>query len=168
MSEKKFLKNYELKIEKMSNINQSSELTGQDSAKKSEKQFLFSSESQKNEYNLNKKDNYKKAVSVKVEENKNMPLEKKKEKIENANIPENHENLAENIGDPLFDDYMYDMLQNREFSLSDMVDDSEIQDASKILSNKEKYNIPFNENFFDTNTNKFKSTKYIFAGFKDS
>ena len=47
MSEQKFLNNYESKIEKMSNINQNSELTGQDSAKKSEQQVLFSSESQK-------------------------------------------------------------------------------------------------------------------------
>ena len=70
--------------------------------------------------------------------------------------------------EPLFDDYMINMLQNREFSLNDMVEDSEIQGSSRILRNNEKYNTQYDDNFFDTNSNRFKSTKYIFAGVKDS
>ena len=168
MSQHKFLKNYELKIEKMNNINQSSELTGQDSAKKTEKHFLFSSERHKND-NLTIKD---KDVFAKVAEKENISLEFKKEKAEGEGTPENpenFENLNENIGEPLFDDYMNDMLENREFSLKDAVEYSDLQDASKILSNNEKYNIHFNENInensFDINSN---ATKYIFHGFKDS
>ena len=77
-----------------------------------------------------------------------------------------NENIGE-IGEPLFDDYMNDMLRNREFSLNDAVEYSELQDASKILSNNEKYNIQYNENnenSFNANSN---GTKYIFRGFTD-
>ena len=173
MSEQKFLNNYESKIEKMSNINQSSELTGQDSAKKSEHQVFFSSESQKKEYNLTQKE---KDVFTKVVEKGNKSFEIKEEEAEGAGVPGNVENLEilnENIGEigePLFDDYMNDMLQNREFSLNDAVEYSELQDASKILSNNEKYNIQYNENN-ENNENSFNAnsngTKYIFRGFKD-
>ena len=173
MSEQKFLNNYESKIEKMSNINQSSELTGQDSAKKSEQQVLFSSESQKKEYNLTQKE---KDIFTKVVEKGNKSFEIKEEEAEDAGVPGNVENLEilnENIGEigePLFDDYMNDMLQNREFSLNDAVEYSELQDASKILSNNEKYNIQYNENN-ENNENSFNAnsngTKYIFHGFKD-
>ena len=80
-----------------------------------------------------------------------------------------NENIGE-IGEPLFDDYMNDMLRNREFSLNDAVEYSELQDASKILSNNEKYNIQYNENN-ENNENSFNAnsngTKYIFHGFKD-
>ena len=160
MSQKKFLKNYELKIEKMNNNNnnQSSELTGQDSAKKSETHFLFSSESHKND-NLTQKE---KDVFA-----ENKSLEVKDKKAEDEGVPEN---LNANIEEPLFDDYMNDMLQNREFSLNDAVEYSELQDASKILSNNEKYNKynvnnENNEYSFDINSN---ATKYIFHGFKDN
>ena len=120
MSEKQFLNNYEKNIEKMININQSSELTGQDSAKKSENE-------------------------------------------EKKNIPENSEILAESIGEPLFDEYMNDMLQNRDIFLNDVVDESALQEASKILSNKEQYNSQLDGNSFDSNSN---TTKFIFHGLK--
>ena len=169
MSEKRFLNNYEKKIEKFNNINQSSELTGNDSVKKSEKQFLNYSESQKNASNLNQKDDTKLNIFLKEAENEKEIEKGKKpsepqEDEENANNPENNENLGENMENPLIDEYMNNMLQNRDFSLNDIVDESALQDASKVLSNKEKYNIQHDENPFESNSN---GTKYIFVGFKE-
>ena len=150
MKGKKFLKINLKKIEKMNNINQSLELTGQESSKKNEKQFLFSLENQKNETKLNQKDFNKKAVSFKVEENKVAEI---------VNIPENCPNLFENIGESS----ILGNFRNENNDLNDPIDESDIQNISNILRNNEKYNILIDENSNDANLN---STRYIFVGLK--
>ena len=150
MQGKKGLKINLKKIEKMNNINQSLELTGQESSKKNEKQFLFSLENQKNETKLNQKDFNKKAVSFKVEENKVSEI---------VNIPENCPNLFENIGESS----ILGNSRNENNDLNDPIDESDIQNISNILRNNEKYNILIDENSNDANLN---STRYIFVGLK--
>ena len=135
--------------EKM-NISQNSELTEQDSAKKRENAFIFPSESQKIESNLNDKQDNKKAGSMGVEGD---------EKVINIINPiEKTENNQASFLDAIENKNIVCPINN-----DDAIGESGEKEASNISSNRRNHNIPYFENPFQAN-----STNYIIIGIKDT
>ena len=137
------------------NINHIAELTGQDSSKKSEKQFLFSSEAQGVGSDLNQKLDNKRAVIIRLEES---------EKAKNVMVPENRENFAGNIREPLLLDDLLN--ENIAFPINDedAIKESDLHPIINILGNNENYNSTSKENPYDENS---KFVKYILIEIKD-
>ena len=146
-----------INIQENINISQNSELTEQDSAKKSEKEFIFPSESQKFESNLNDKQDNKKNVFKRSGE------DDKAKVINISKSEEQLEYLVDNKQEASFLDELTN--KNIDYSISDeeAIGESDEKEASNISSNRRNLNIPYTEAPYQEN-----STNYIVIGIKDT